>query len=111
MNTETMIMQLKAVAEKHRNEKRFTFDTNITAMCEDIIPKLEQLAEYAKIGTVEECREARERQRAKKPSKDEYNHGCCPNCDWIVYKGEWGGRYLPHCENCGQTIDWSDYND
>lgn len=57
MNTETMIAELKSVAEKHRNDKRFTFDTNITAMCEDIIPKLERLAEYGRIGTVEDIKE------------------------------------------------------
>lgn len=54
MNTETMIRQLNAVAEKHKNDFVPTFQTNISAMCRDIIPKLEQLAEYEKIGTVEE---------------------------------------------------------
>jgi len=62
---------------------------------------------YRKIGTVEECQEAMEKQRAKKPVKDEYNHECCPSCGWIVFQDEYGGRYLPHCENCGQAIDWS----
>ena len=66
---------------------------------------------YRKIGTVEECRVAVERQKAKKPVKDEYSHECCPGCGWIVCKGEYGGRYLPHCENCGQAIDWSDEGD
>ena len=150
MNTETMISGLNTVAEKHKNDFVPTFQTNISAMCGDIIPKLEQLAEYekigtieeikeilqiisegqddvdesgistgllhtlleyaeyAKIGTVEECREARERQRGEKPNKDEYNHDCCPNCGWIVYQEKWGGRYFPHCENCGKAIDWSD---
>ena len=69
---------------------------------------LEEIQQYRAIGTVEECRKARERQRAKKPVKNEYNHDCCPNCGWIVYYNEWGGRYLPHCENCGQAIDWSE---
>ncbi len=63
---------------------------------------------YRKIGTVEECREAVEKQRVRKPVKDEYNHECCPSCGWIVFKDEYGGRCLPHCENCGQAIDWSD---
>lgn len=149
MTTETMITELKAVAEKHKNDFVMTFQTNISAMCKDIIPKLEQLAkyekigtieeitdilqiisegqddvdesgistgllhtlleytQYSKIGTVEECQKARERQRSKKPIKDQYSHDCCPNCGWIVYQNEWGGRYLPHCENCGQAIDWS----
>ncbi len=57
MNTETMITELKAVAEKHKNDFVPTFQTNISAMCRDIIPKLEQLAEYEKIGTTEEIKE------------------------------------------------------
>lgn len=51
--------------------------------------------------------ECKKRIKSSKPVKDEYNHDCCPNCDWIVYKDEYGGRYLPHCENCGQSIDWN----
>lgn len=49
MDTETMIRQLEATAEKHRKDKLNTFDTNITAMCEDVIPKLKQLKEYEDI--------------------------------------------------------------
>lgn len=73
------------------------------------IKALEEIQQYRAIGTVEECREARERQKRKKPVKDEFNHDCCPNCGWFVYKDEWGGRYLPYCENCGQAIGWSEY--
>lgn len=65
------------------------------------IEAIKKLQQYRAIGTVEECREARERQKPKKPVKDEYSHDCCPNCGLVVYKDEWGGRYLPHCENCG----------
>lgn len=54
--------------------------------------------------------ECKNRIKAKKPVKDKYKHGCCPNCGWIVYQDEWGGRYLPHCENCGQAINWTDTN-
>lgn len=57
MNTETMITELNAVAEKHKNDFVPTFQTNISAMCRDIIPKLKQLAEYEKIGTTEEIKE------------------------------------------------------
>lgn len=51
--------------------------------------------------------ECKKRIKPSKPVKDKYNHDCCPNCGWIVYQEEWGGRYLPHCENCGQAIDWN----
>lgn len=46
MNTETMIRELNAVAEKHKKDFVTTFQTNITAMCRDIIPKLEKLKKY-----------------------------------------------------------------
>lgn len=50
--------------------------------------------------------QALEKEEPKKPVKDKYNHDCCPNCGWIVYQAVYGGRYLPHCENCGQAINW-----
>lgn len=118
MNTETMITELKSVAEKHKNDKLFTFQTNITAMCGDIIPKLEQLAEYEAIGTVEECREAREKQRGRKPYIQSDGHGqteidCyeCPNCDsFLGYVSDCKDEQYQdsYCRNCGQVIDWSD---
>lgn len=45
MDTEAMIQQLEAVAEKHRKDKLNTFDTNITAMCEDVELTPEQIRE------------------------------------------------------------------
>lgn len=56
MDTEKMIRELNAVAEKHKNDFVPTFQTNITAMCKDIIPKLELLKEYEKIGAIEEIK-------------------------------------------------------
>ena len=65
--------------------------------------------EYIEIGTVEECREAVEKQKLKKPVKDKYNHNCCPNCGWIVSgEGGYGEEFCPHCENCGQAIQWDE---
>lgn len=75
---------------------------------EVIIQALEEIQQYRAIGTVEECRAAVEKQKPKKPTEDVYYHKCCPNCGWVVYQDEFGGRYLPHCENCGQAIDWSE---
>lgn len=54
MDTETMIQQLEAVAEKHHKDKLNTFDTNITAMCEDVISKLKQLKKYEDTGLTPE---------------------------------------------------------
>lgn len=46
MDTKTMINQLKYEAEKHKNDSLFTGQTNITALCSDVIHKLDKLAEY-----------------------------------------------------------------
>lgn len=93
--------------------------------------------QYRKIGALEECRMAREKQIPKKPilkngesgSFVDYEDGhgkykatkwqdwVCPICGWFV-----GQRYNrpqnhPHdqrkcnyCNECGQKIDWSDNN-
>ena len=76
---------------------------------EEAIEALKEVQEYRAIGTVEECREAVEKQKLKKPVKDKYNHNCCPNCGWIVSgEGGYGEEFCPHCENCGQAIRWED---
>ena len=71
------------------------------------ITALKEVQQYREIGTVEECREAREKQIPKKPIKDKWKHDCCPSCGWFVSEETgWGDRYNPHCENCGQAIQW-----
>ena len=90
------------------------------------------ISDYESIGTVEECREAVEKQKPKKPiwkheisivHKDYVDgHGetveekwadwVCPNCGWFV-----GEQYIPrrhnqrksnYCSRCGQKINWSE---
>ena len=74
---------------------------------EEAIKALKEIQQYREIGTVEDCREAVEKQKLKKPVKDKYNHNCCPNCGWIVSgEGGYGEEFCPHCENCGQAIRW-----
>ena len=77
------------------------------------------LDEYMKLGSVEECRKAVEKQKAKKPRFVDTrfrNHGrhvsdgcsigkCyeCPTCRshiFHVFEND------DHCENCGQKLDW-----
>lgn len=71
------------------------------------IEALKEVQKYRGIGTVKECREAREKQIPKKPIKDKWKHDCCPSCGWFVSEETgWGDRYNPHCENCGQAIQW-----
>ncbi len=77
-------------------------DTAINAM--------QELQQYREIGTLDEYREAREKQRAKKPIEDKHN-GIryteiyrCPVCD-----NSFSGRgYAKYCYHCGQKLDWRD---
>lgn len=68
------------------------------------------LRHYQEIGTVEECREAREKQIPKRPKKiinsgvrytDEY---VCPNCE----KHFTGTGIADYCYHCGQAIQWDE---
>lgn len=80
-----------------------------------IIEKLDMLAEYKKIGTLEECREAREKQKAKKVSVwgdgvgDDgeilYDMYTCPNCD-KDYEIDY--HDYKYCPECGQCMDRSE---
>lgn len=71
--------------------------------------RVEKLQEYEAIGTVEECREAVEKQKAKKPFRGRVINGneyeICRKCTAIVKDEEWKAKY---CPVCGQAIDWSE---
>ncbi len=83
---------------------------------------LEETRQYRQLGTVEELREAMEKQRAKRPVQGElfnwidsvkvgrrykevrktsYGHAC-PNCGKSIAK-----LSNECCSKCGQAIDWS----
>lgn len=75
------------------------------------IKALEEIQQYRSIGTIEECREAREKQRAKIPGYegDGYSDGemvydtwICPNCS-VSYEVDFDE--YEYCPNCGQHID------
>lgn len=65
---------------------------------------LEEIQKYREIGTVEECREAREKQIPKKPHKNyEKFSGLWCKCGW--YLGKKTCLDIKYCPNCGQAID------
>ena len=71
----------------------------------------EELEQYRAIGTVEECRKAVEKQKAKKPRDIEYDYSyfVCPNCgDEIYVTGDFESH--KYCLNCGQAIQWVNEN-
>ena len=77
---------------------------------EDAVHNAELLDEYEEIGTIEECREAVEKQKAKKPKKTEsegYRYTDtyrCQNCG-ANFSGTGIANY---CYHCGQKLDWGD---
>ena len=85
-------------------------------VCKEIartaISALKEVQQYRKIGTVEECRKAVEKQKAKKciiDSCSDHAHYKCPSCGQIelsIYKHGFPrlGRITKYCPNCGQAI-------
>lgn len=79
---------------------------------EEAIKALNEIQQYREIGTVEECREAMEKQSQKKciiDSCPDHTHYKCPSCGQIelsIYKHGFPrlGRITKYCENCGQAL-------
>lgn len=75
------------------------------------INALEEVQQYRQIGTVEECRDLKDRLVAKKVSLrhvrefDGFDDGKCPTCGELVSR-DFGGTDI-FCSECGQKLDWS----
>ena len=68
------------------------------------ISTLKEGQQYHKIGTVEECREAVEKQKPKKPHRNYKKFsGLWCKCGW--YLGQKQCLDIKYCPNCGQAID------
>ena len=66
MDTERMISELKSLEVKHRNDKVFTGQLNISEMAHDVRKRLEELKAYEDTGlTPEQIAELKERDTAK----------------------------------------------
>ena len=73
-------------------------------MCDVAISALEEIQQYRAIGTVEECREAVEKQKPKKPHRNYKKFsGLWCKCGW--YLGQKQCLDIKYCPNCGQAID------
>lgn len=71
------------------------------------IKALEEIQQYRAIGTVEECRAARERQKEMKTGEPYINgygnkKAECLNCHCTVM------HPANYCKFCGQKLDWSE---
>lgn len=83
------------------------------------ISAIKEIQQYREIGTVEECRKAVEKQKAKKPDiytatrnmvdlhgnvyAEQANVYLCPTCESFI--GYVGNNIFHYCPVCGQAID------
>ena len=111
---EAMEIAVKLLEEIQKYRELGTLDelNSLIAQSEE---EFNMLIEYLSIGTIDECRAAVEKQKAKKPIPIDYEkymdtvinaqflRGAywCPNCRRVVKSGT-------HCNDCGQKLDWSD---
>lgn len=77
------------------------------------IEALEEVEQYRALGTVEELKEAKEKQIPKKPENWSIEEMFCPSCNKGLAVAEdttyLFREVLPcHCEHCGQAIDWGE---
>ena len=75
---------------------------------EQLAEWLEELKEYRTIGTPDECREAVEKQKERKPIKYDKTVPwayACPKCGDLLIKTKYEYKY---CDTCGQKLDWGD---
>lgn len=95
---------------------RFDHAGDVNEVLEIAKQALEEIQQYREIGNLEECREAAEKQKAKRPtiqkerfSSNTYN---CPTCgNRLINRdiaGWYGGKRYKFCHECGQSIQWDE---
>ena len=94
---------------------RFDHAGDVNEALEIAKQALEEVQQYREIGTVEECREAMEKQKPKKcdVTKDNFRiYYKCPTCNHclrVEYNhGSWMGKKSKNCSKCGQAIQWEE---
>ena len=113
MTENEAISRIKDHMEIHRlKEPRAIYITVALSMA---IAALKEIQQYREIGTVEECREAVEKQKAKKPKlnykprflgKATYTCPKCGNCCLEEFANE--RQNNNYCWDCGQAIRWDE---
>ena len=93
-------------------------DNKLCLVPEDVYSRqCSELDAYKEIGTVEECREAVEKQKAEKIEYEtnavfnngfgHYRMGKCPICDSRYNSND----EINYCSKCGKKLDWSEENE
>lgn len=99
------IEELEFVKDRFYSFPKETGISNDIKNIQNAIKAINELEDYYAIGTVEECKEARERQIPKKPIHDGLY--ACPNCHTIMLQGAFEAKGKC-CKECGQALDWSE---
>lgn len=115
MDTERMISELKSLEVKHRNDKVFTGQLNISEMAHDARKRLEELKSYEDTGlTPEQIMELKDRDKSKPPEEIQDAFGdvrlICPNCRNSVINYFNQSRPPRFCMICGQRLNWEECN-
>ena len=89
---------------KSLDDSLYAYDPAYMEALEIVISASKEVQRYRKIGTVEECREAVEKQKPKKPHRNYKKFsGLWCKCGW--YLGQKQCLDIKYCPNCGQAID------
>ena len=99
--------------EYDNSEKELQKDEKFLYAFDMAISALKEIQQYREIGTVEECREAVEKQKPKKPrlnykpkffGKSTYTCPRCGNCRLEEFANE--RQNNNYCWDCGQRLDF-----
>lgn len=98
------LVNIAAMQMKLKEYEAIGTSEELQDMKSNYFEALSDWRQYRKIGTLEECRTAREKQIPKKPDfTEDKTFALCPCCN-----GEGLLDKQKYCDNCGQKLDWSD---
>lgn len=104
--------EIKRLISYIRSCREANIDCTVTidkSLTHGVLNALEKIQQYREIGTVEECREAVEKQKPKKPKDVEYDYSyfVCDACGEGIYVSD-DFESHHYCLNCGQAIQWDE---
>lgn len=111
--TENESLKIMLAYKLGRGCKPHYSDEEIEKAFDTAISALQEIRRYREIGTVEECREAVEKQKPKKVIDRDLDFGyyTCPSCGTTISFMEDGYKSHKFCLNCGQAILQEDEDD
>ena len=101
---------IKYLKKRNRDLRLMEYDSKGIECNDTAIKALEEIQQYRGLGTVDELREAMEKQRAKKPANVEEDYFVCPRCGTFITALDDFSTHK-YCLNCGQCIGWPEVKD